>query len=118
MKEMMWVREREFNVAEAAVDNNVAAVHMNHGPKLWTTNQEKAKSAELLKSTTIKNGLPRSNLHIGGFPSGGNAALLSSDCLAKNKELNLVPEVVFAVDSAINSETLHESAQKNAACNF
>ncbi len=108
---------REFNILENAKENGIAVVYMNYNQKLWLEENEKKKLAEQLQNIFEENHLPKNNIYLGGFSSGGNVALLISDFLTQ-KHAEIKPKGVFVVDSPIDLVALYKSSEKNVDRNF
>lgn len=109
--------KREFKILDAASEKDLAIVFMNYNQKLWLEESEKQKLAEQLQGIFEENDLPKTNIYIGGFSSGGNVALLISDFLSRpNSEMK--PEGVFVVDSPIDLVALYKSSEKNIERNY
>ncbi|WP_396600495.1 alpha/beta hydrolase family protein [Algibacter sp. R77976] len=109
--------KREFKILEDAKNNNIAVLFMNYSRKIWLEQEEKLQLSEHLKTIFKQNELPKNNIYIGGFSSGGNMALLISNFLT-NEVLDMKPKGVFIVDSPIDLEQLYNTAEKNIKLNF
>jgi hypothetical protein len=110
--------KREFQIKEIAIDNSIAVVYMNYNQKLWLESNEKQLLAEQLQIIFLKNKLPKSNIYIGGFSSGGNVSILISSFLMENEKFNLKPKGVFIADSPIDLAALYKSSKKNIERKF
>ncbi|MBL4708765.1 MAG: hypothetical protein JKY48_10055 [Flavobacteriales bacterium] len=91
---------------------------MNFNQKLWLEEDEKKKLAEQLQNIFLENKLPKNDIYIGGFSSGGNVSLLISSFLIENKTFKLKPKGVFIADSPIDLVALYKSSEKNLTRNF
>lgn len=91
---------------------------MNYNQKLWLEEYEKRELAEQIQKIFQVNNLPRKDIYIGGFSSGGNVSLLISSFLIENKKYNLKPIGVFIIDSPIDLVALYRSSEKNLMRNF
>lgn len=110
--------KREFKIDKIAKERGIAIVYMNYNEKLWLEDNEKQQLAEDLQNIFIENNLPKNEVYLGGFSSGGNVALLISSFLTANSDFNLNPKGVFIVDSPIDLLALHNSSIKNIDQNF
>lgn len=107
----------EFDIAEISVKNYFSVLAMNLNQRLFLEPKEKQELAEQLTKIVSEHNLPRENIFIGGFSSGGNVSLLISDYLAESKSL-IEPKGVFLVDSPIDLLALYKTAKKNLELNF
>ncbi len=110
--------EREFKIKEIAKKNSTAVLYMNYSQKLWLEEHEKRELAEQIQKIFQVNNLPRKDIYIGGFSSGGNVTILMSSFLIENKEYNFKPKGVFIIDSPIDLVALYRSSEKNLQRNF
>lgn len=108
---------REFKVSEIAQENGISVLYMNYNQKLWLEDSEKKELVELLKNIFDKNQLPKTNLYLGGFSSGGNVVLLISDYLIQQGS-EMAPKGVFVVDSPVDLVALYRSSEKNLERKF
>lgn len=109
--------KREFKILEAAEHHEISILFMNYNKKLWMHKNEKQELSENLQNIFHNNKLPKNNIYLGGFSSGGNVALLISDFLTQ-KEFDITPKGVFIVDSPIDLAELYKSSEKNIKRNF
>jgi len=107
----------EFNIKSIAEENGITLLLMNFNQRLWLTDKEKASLEQIILQAVNENQLDASNVHIGGFSSGGNVSLLLSDYL-KAKNSTIQPKGVFIVDSPIDLLALKESALQTIERNF
>jgi hypothetical protein len=110
--------KREFNMIEVAKKNNMAVVYMNYHQKLWLEEDEKHQLALLLQRIFLDHKLPKDNIYIGGFSSGGNVTLLIGSFLMANNDYQLHPKGLFIIDAPIDLVALYQSAEKNVSRNF
>lgn len=110
--------QREFDILETAGQKGVAVVFLNYNQRLWLEEVEKAQLAQHLEGLFADNALPKANVYLGGYSSGGNIALLIGDYLAANPEYQLSPAGIFVVDSPVDLAELYANARKNVARNF
>ncbi len=107
----------EFKISDISIENEFSVLAMNLNQRLFLTQIEKQELVEQLEKIVSENNLPKENVFIGGFSSGGNVSLLISDYLIKNKS-KVQPKGVFIVDSPIDLLALYKTAQKNLKINF
>lgn len=110
--------KREFKINEAALEKGIALVYMNYNQKLWLEKTEKNYLANLLQEIILEYQLPKDEVYIGGFSSGGNMALLISAFIMQNKHFDMMLKGVFIVDSPIDLVALYKSSEKNIANDF
>lgn len=110
--------EREFEVFSAANENNVAIVYSNINGKLWLEENVKELMASHIQGIFEENNLPKDNIIIGGFSSGGTLAMLIGDYLIAHKNFEIAPKGVFLVDSPVDLAVLYEVSEKNVQRNF
>ena len=109
--------EREFNILKDAKNNDIAILYLNFNQKFWLTENDKTELTELLKKIFKENKLPKNNIYIGGFSTGGNISLLLSNHLIKTKN-EIEPKGVFIVDSPIDLLAFYEKCERNIERNF
>ncbi len=107
----------EFKISDISIENGFSVLAMNLNQRLFLTQIEKQELVEQLEKIVSENNLPKENVFIGGFSSGGNVSLLISDYLIQNKS-KIQPKGVFVVDSPIDLLALYKTAQKNLKMNF
>lgn len=107
----------EFKIAEMSIKNNFSVLAMNLNQHLYLNQKEKQELAEQLTAIIREQNLPKENIFVGGFSSGGNVSLLICDYLEKNKS-QIQPKGVFIVDSPIDLLGLYRTAEKNLKLNF
>ncbi|MBA6156159.1 hypothetical protein H3Z83_06455 [Tenacibaculum sp. S7007] len=107
----------EFKISDISIENEFSILAMNLNQRLFLTQIEKQELVEQLEKIVSENNLPKENVFIGGFSSGGNVSLLISDYLIQN-ESKIQPKGVFVVDSPIDLLALYKTAQKNLKINF
>ena len=105
--------KREFGIHELANQNKIAVAYLNYSQKLWLEEEEQIELAESIKELFNSNNLSTKKVFFGGFSSGGNMALLSSDFLIEKSNNIIEPTGVFIVDSPIDLVGLYKSAEKN-----
>jgi len=110
--------KNEFNIQEAAEENNVAVLFMNYNRKLWMEESDKDSLAIQLQNIFQENDLAAENVYLGGLSSGGDVAMLTSNYLVENNKYNLTPKGVFIVDSPIDLSALYHSAEVNVENDF
>ena len=109
--------KREFKILESAKENQISVLIMNYNRKIWLEQNQLSQLAQQIKSVFNTHELPKNNIYIGGFSSGGNMSLLISNFITTNN-LDITPKGVFIVDSPIDLEQLYYSAEKNIKLNF
>ncbi|WP_143592045.1 alpha/beta fold hydrolase family protein [Tenacibaculum holothuriorum] len=107
----------EFKISDISIENGFSVLAMNLNQRLFLTQIEKQELVEQLEKIVLENNLPKENVFIGGFSSGGNVSLLISDYLVQNKS-KIQSKGVFVVDSPIDLLALYKTAQKNLKLNF
>lgn len=107
----------EFKISEISVNNGFSVLAMNLNELLYLKPKEKQELAEKLTKIVSEYDLPKKNLFVGGFSSGGNVSLIISDYLVKNKR-QIQPKGVFIVDSPVDLFGLYKTAEKNLKLNF
>ncbi len=107
----------EFDILNAAIENNIAVLLMNFNQHLWLSTNEKEQLHNLIADVILEHDLTSADLFIGGFSSGGNVALLLTDFLKLNQSF-IQPDGLFIVDSPIDLLALYESAQKTIERNY
>ena len=110
--------QREFPIVPLARSKKIAVVFSNFNQKLWLEKKEKHSLAEQLQKIVERYDLPKDNIFIGGFSSGGVVSLFMSEYIVSMKQFYIDPKGVFIVDSPIDLSALHASAKKNVARNF
>jgi len=110
--------KREFDILEKAIENDVAILYSNFNQKIWLEQLEIETLAFEIKQALENYKLPRDNLYIGGFSSGGNVAVFLSNYLAGNTQVRIMPRGVFLVDSPINLKALYDNAELNIKRDF
>lgn len=110
--------KREFKILDKAKENNIAVVYVNYNMKLWLEESDFNELSEIFQNILTENKLPKDNLYVGGFSSGGNVALLFGNYLTNNKKIKVKPKGIFIVDSPIDLVQLYQSSQKNIEHNF
>lgn len=110
--------QREFEIVEVAARKNVAVILSNLNQRLWLATHEKDAICQSLSKAIDSNQLPKDNIYIGGFSSGGVIGLLVSNYLLGMEKNPFVPKGVFAVDSPVDLEALYYTAQENIRKNF
>lgn len=110
--------KREFKILDKAKENNIAVVYVNFNMKLWLEESDFNELSEIFQNILTENKLPKDNLYVGGFSSGGNIALLFGNYLTHNKKIQVKPKGIFIVDSPIDLVQLYQSSQKNIEHNF
>lgn len=110
--------KREFKILESAKNNNIAVVFSNYNQKLWLDENEKKSLAKSIQAIFTDNQLPKNNIYLGGFSSGGVITSLIGNYLTDKKEFKLVPKGIFLVDSPIDLAQLYSNAEKNIQRNF
>jgi len=109
--------EREFAITNLANKKKIAVAYLNYSGKLWLEENDKIELAESINELFKSNNLPTKKIYFGGFSSGGNMALLTSNFLIENSN-KIEPTGVFVVDSPIDLAGLYQSAEKNIKSNF
>jgi hypothetical protein len=109
--------EREFKILKDAKNNNIAVLYLNFNQKFWLTKDEKIGLSHLLEKVFRDNQLPKDNIYIGGFSTGGNICLLLSNHLIKTDN-EIQPKGVFAVDSPIDLLAFYKKCERNVERNF
>lgn len=109
--------KREFEFMDLAKKHRLAVLYMNYNRKLWLTETEKKSLSERLITIFELHDLPTGKVHIGGFSSGGNVALLLSNYLIENS-LPVQPNGVFAVDSPVDLLELYRLSERNLERQF
>jgi len=107
----------EFKISEISVNNGFSVLAMNLNELLYLKPKEKQELAEQLTKIVSEHNLPKKNIFVGGFSSGGNVSLTISDYLINNKS-QIQPKGVFIVDSPIDLLGLYRTAEKNLKLNF
>lgn len=107
----------EFKISEISVDNGFSVLSMNLNELLYLKPNEKQELAEQLTKIIREYNLPKKNIFVGGFSSGGNVSLTICDYLVNNKS-QIQPKGVFIVDSPIDLLGLYRTAEKNLKLNF
>lgn len=107
----------EFKISEISVNNGFSVLAMNLNELLYLKPKEKQELAEQLTKIVSDYDLPKKNIFVGGFSSGGNVSLIISDYLVKNKS-QIQPKGVFIVDSPVDLFGLYKTAEKNLKLNF
>lgn len=110
--------QREFKILDSAKAHKIALVFSNYNQKLWLEENEAEQLAKQLLKIVDDNKLPKDNLYLGGFSSGGNVALLVADYLSENAAFGLKPKGVFIVDAPVDLAELYLSAEKNIERGF
>ncbi len=110
--------QREFAIVDPATERDVAVLLLTYNQKLWLETAEKESLANRLEEILTANQLPMDKVHIGGFSSGGNVALLISDFLTGSANSKLAPQGVFIVDSPVDLTALYTVSEINIARNF
>ncbi|APG64172.1 hypothetical protein LPB136_01780 [Tenacibaculum todarodis] len=109
--------EREFKILKDAKENNIAVLYLNFNQKFWLTEKDKIQLTNLLKKVFKDSNLPKNNIYIGGFSTGGNISLLLSNHLIKTSN-NIQPKGVFVVDSPIDILAFYKKCERNIKRNF
>ncbi|MDW3192941.1 MAG: hypothetical protein R8G66_11275 [Cytophagales bacterium] len=109
--------KEEFDFLELAKMHQLSVVYMNYNRKLWLTDAEKQSLSERLVAIFNTLNLSTDKVHIGGFSSGGNIALLLSNYLVAN-ELSVQPQGVFVVDSPVDLLELYRLCERNITRQF
>lgn len=104
--------KREFKILKIARDNDIAVILSNYNHKLWLEENEKNQLARNLQKIIEDNKLPKDNIFIGGFSSGGVISLLISNYIVGMKQFYMNPKGVFIVDSPIDLAALYTSSEK------
>ncbi|TXD80740.1 hypothetical protein ESY86_20075 [Subsaximicrobium wynnwilliamsii] len=107
----------EFKISEISVKNGFSVLAMNLNELLFLKPKEKQKLAEQLTKIVSEYDLPKKNIFVGGFSSGGNVSLTICDYLVKTKS-QIQPKGVFIVDSPVDLLGLYRTAEKNLKLNF
>lgn len=107
----------EFKISEISVKNGFSVLAMNLNELLYLKPKEKQELAEHLIKIVSEYNLPKKNIFVGGFSSGGNVSLIICDYLVKNKS-QIQPKGVFVVDSPVDLLGLNKTAEKNLKLNF
>lgn len=107
----------EFKISEISVNNGFSVLAMNLNELLYLKPKGNQELAEKLTKIVSEYDLPKKNLFVGGFSSGGNVSLIISDYLVKNKR-QIQPKGVFIVDSPVDLFGLYKTAEKNLKLNF
>lgn len=107
----------EFKISEISVNNGFSVLAMNLNELLYLKPKEKQELAEQLTKIVSDYDLPKKNIFVGGFSSGGNVSLIISDYLVKTKS-QIQPKGVFIVDSPVDLFGLYKTAEKNLKLNF
>jgi len=110
--------KREFKILGIARENNIAVLLSNFNRKLWLEEDEKTQLAENLQKIIVENQLPKDNIFIGGFSSGGVVSLLISNFIVGMKQFYIDPKGVFIVDSPIDLVALYKTSEKNIERQF
>lgn len=110
--------QHEFEILEAAKIHGIAVLFSDYNQKLWLEESDFEDLAKQLQDAFADNELPRDNLYIGGFSSGGNIALLISDYLVKNNDRKLKPKGVFCVDAPVDLRELYFTSEANVEQDF
>ncbi len=107
----------EFKIAEISIKNGFSVLAMNLNKLFYLKPKEKKELAKQLINVIHEQDLPKKNIFVGGFSSGGNISLLICDYLNKTKS-QIQPKGVFVVDSPIDILGLYKNAEKNIMLNF
>ncbi|MDO6759613.1 alpha/beta hydrolase fold domain-containing protein [Tamlana sp. 2_MG-2023] len=107
----------EFKISDISVKNGFSVLAMNLNELLYLKPKEKQELAEQLTKIISEYNLPKKNIFVGGFSSGGNVSLTICDYLVKNKS-QIQPKGVFVVDSPVDLLGLYKTAEKNLKLNF
>lgn len=106
-----------FNIAEIATNKGFSVLAMNLNQRLFLVQREKEELSKQLLEIVEEEKLPKENIFIGGFSSGGNLGLLISDYLVKKKR-EIQPKGVFVVDAPVDLLGLYETSIKNIELYF
>ncbi len=109
--------EREFNILKDAKNNDVAILYLNFNQSFWLTKNDKIELTETLENIFKDTKLPKDNIFIGGFSTGGNISLLLSNHLIKTDN-KIQPKGVFIVDSPIDLLAFYKKCERNVQRNF
>ncbi len=110
--------KREFTILEKAKENNIAIIYSNYNRKLWLEDNEMKALAQQMEKIFTEHHLPKENVYLGGFSSGGNVALLLGDYMTELNNLNLSPQGIFIVDSPVDLAALYVTSEKNLERQF
>jgi len=110
--------KREFEILDVAINNNIVVVLSNFNRRLWLEENEKHQLAQSLQNIIAENGLPKDNIFIGGFSSGGIVSLLISDFLIGKKQFQIIPKGVFVVDSPVDLSGIYFYCKKSINLSF
>lgn len=90
----------------------ISVLLLNFNQKLFLKESEQIEYARFLNSVFESNGIEKNEVHIGGFSSGGNLALLLSNYLLETKN-PIQPKGTFAIDSPVDLEKLYQDAERD-----
>lgn len=109
--------QREFDIQELALSEDVVIIWMNFNRRLWLKKNEKEQLSEIIHTAYQKHRLTSDDIYIGGFSSGGNVSLLLSSYL-KEIDAKIQPKGVFIIDSPIDLLALYQTSERNIKKNF
>lgn len=101
---------KEAKFLESIDQNLVSVLLLNFNQKLFLKDSEKAEYSQFLNSIFNQHNVDKNQIHIGGFSSGGNLALLLSNYLIETDD-PIQPKGVLAIDSPVDLEKLYFVAQ-------
>ena len=97
--------KQESKIPKEAIENQIAVLLFNsYNHHLFLYSDEKHDLEELISNTLKTHHLENKNIFLGGFSSGGNVALLSTD--------NLNAKGVFIIDSPLDLANLYLTSEK------
>lgn len=109
--------QREFKILELIKKHKLAVVYINFNMRLWLEDYEILYLDSLIENIFNQHRLPKNNIYLGGYSSGGNVSLLLSNHFIKHQSA-LAPKGVFIIDSPIDLVALYNSAEKNISRQF
>lgn len=104
--------KREAKFLDSLDRDFISVLFLNFNQKLFLKESEKIEYAGFLNSVFESNGINKNEVHIGGFSSGGNLAILLSSYLLETKNA-IQPKGIFAIDSPVDLEKLYHDAEKD-----
>ena len=110
--------EREFKILDKATDENITVLISNFNRKLWFEKGELQGLERHITQILDKHNLPKDNVYLGGFSSGGVVSLLLGNFLSRDRPEQWVPKGLFIVDSPIDLAELYFTSEKNIEKDF
>lgn len=109
--------QREFDVLKLSEQYKINLVLMNYNRKLWLTESDKLYLRQGIESIFKQHQLPKHNIHIGGFSSGGNLSLLLVNHFIESQS-GIQPKGVFAIDAPVDLLELYRLSERNIRRQF